>query len=291
MSDKRFPNDAEGFGEKVRMFASGIEKDPERYNVSPGEVKSIVAAVREYIAAFQANSHKPSRSEMTRRRKNEARARVIALIAPVADRIAIDRSLGSADREAVGLKGEKAKPTKRACPRMPPYLRFVQSVPGLSPQEGMHQLEFKESFQAEHHRKPAGADRLEVFVDLVPVNERPPKHPVQGIKKWAWYAGSVRRSPFYVSYPKCPQPMLVVYWARWAGSSSDVSRFTQTVEAVIEGWSDPSNTLPAPVDLDAYTQSITVTSTRKALPGAVETTKTITASKTKSLPPPSAQAA
>ena len=61
-----------------------------------------------------------------------------------------------------------------------------------------------------------------------------------------WYLGSFTTSRMEVTYPIPSEPMLVVYWGRWADARGRVGRFSKTCTARVEGWSQTARpALPA----------------------------------------------
>jgi hypothetical protein len=102
----------------------------------------------------------------------------------------------------------------------------------------MHELSFC-AFDRSKGR-PDGADRLELFVDLVPPEEPIPNHPGANQGGRPWYLCSYRTSPIVIAPPMPRVPMRVVYWGRWAGSGSgpaNVGPFSATCAGWIEGGS------------------------------------------------------
>ena len=51
------------------------------------------------------------------------------------------------------------------------------------------------------------------------------------------------RSPMEVEYPIPSQPMLIVYWAKWADSTGNTSRCSKTCVARVEGWTSDAAAL------------------------------------------------
>ena len=84
-----------------------------------------------------------------------------------------------------------------------------------------------------------GRARLELFVDLVPLNEPIPAHPGERSGGRLWYLRSFTTSRFEVDFPRLvvgdrPVPMRVAYWGRWADSTGGVGPFSQTCVSPLE---------------------------------------------------------
>ena len=47
---------------------------------------------------------------------------------------------------------------------------------------------------------------------------------------------SFTTNPIRVEFPMPKEPMLIVYWGRWADSTGEVGRWSETVIARVEGW-------------------------------------------------------
>lgn len=150
--------------------------------------------------------------------------------------IRINENVDSVALIAVGLKPRKDRRQARSCPQEPPYLQFVQALHAGNSASPMHELSFYPMY-ARSKCKPAGAARLELFVDLIPPGEAVPQHPGANLGGRPWYLRSYTRSPIKLAPPICRVPMLVVYWGRWADATGSVGPFCGTVVSRIEGWS------------------------------------------------------
>jgi hypothetical protein len=137
----------------------------------------------------------------------------------------------------LGITPRTEKPKMLMVPQEPPRLRFVRALHEASGAMPMHELAF--SADVVGHRKPPGADRLELFVDLIPPDEPIPAHPGANHAGRPWYLRSYTRSPIRIAPPMPRVPMRVVYWGRWADKQGNVGPFSATAVAWIEGGSQP----------------------------------------------------
>jgi hypothetical protein len=109
--------------------------------------------------------------------------------------------------------------------------------------------------------------RIELFVDLVPPGEPIPTWPGARWGGRTWYLRSFTRSPMTVEYPKCDEPMRVVYWARWADATGATGPWSPTLATRVEGYDAalrPARQLGQPEP------TIIITSGLKQLPDLVE---------------------
>jgi hypothetical protein len=119
-------------------------------------------------------------------------------------------------------------------PAEPPSLKFVRALHEGGGAVPVHELVFGESF-THRNRRPTGAVRLELFVDLLHPDEEIPPHPGANHGGRPWYLRSFSRSPIKLSPPMTRQPMRVVYWGRWADSMGNVGPFSATAVGWVEG--------------------------------------------------------
>ncbi len=208
-------------------------------------------AAAKFQAAYQANLF-GAQSRAGTRAKNEARAETKVIFTRLMNIIRISESVRPEDRVTAGIKERPERLRSRECPQEAPDLEFVRALhqSGATP---MHELRFR-ARAAYTSAKPAGATRVELFVDLVPPNEPIPARPGANHGGRPWYLRSYTRSPIVLAPPMARVPMRVVYWARWADSVGNVGPFSATAAAWIEGGS----------------QSWLPGSARVAMPGALE---------------------
>jgi hypothetical protein len=239
MSGKFIPSADEKFAEKAGAFAAVIANDLAVYDVAREESEALTSAVARFRTALAAARHRQTKNLLATIEKNKQRQELEGMVRRVAARI---RANDRIDRVAKGRLGIDERPTKlkqRKCPDEMPMLRFVRASSGGPTMEPKHEL----AFHARHRlgesmipkAKPPGAERLELFVDLVPPDEPIPKFPGQNHGGRPWYLRSFTRTPFTVKPPMSRVPMRVVYWARWADTVGNVGPFSATVVGTVEG--------------------------------------------------------
>lgn len=236
MGEKFIPNGDYPFRTRVLDFAHTIARDPARFGLSDDDGAALVAAARRFEAALlKARAH-ATRSPVVTAEKNAAREDAKRLMERCLKRIRSNETIEPLALHELGLKPASDRRKRQACPQEPPRVRFVRALHVASGASPRHELSFG-AINAMGKAKPAGAARLELFVDLVPPDEAIPSHPGANLGGRPWYLRSFTRSPIKVTPPMARVPMRVVYWARWADSTGDVGPFSATCVGWIEGGS------------------------------------------------------
>ena len=275
MAKKFIPDSDHDFAKMARNFAAPIDRDPSRYGLTRDDADFVNRVVEEFRAKFSAALHKFSRSQQTIMRKEEARLAAERVIRKYGNRIRIDESVNRVDKMLIGLIERPQTLRKGKCPKTPPYLRYTGSRYGKGATGKMHLLRFKDEFTSTSKAKPAGAARLELFIELLAEDERIPNHPGELSGGRPWYLRSFTRSPIEVEFPMPDRPMRVVYWARWAGAKGDVGPFSKTCIAEVEGWPTSRATLPDQTEVRRRQQTIVITSARLGLPECAESVEQV----------------
>lgn len=266
MAKKFIPDGDDDFAFMARHFSSHIEKDPSRYHVTTAEAQEIAAKVAAFRDALAAHLSRMTSCNATKMRKEETRAEAVSIIRDIANRIRADRRIGALAKMSVFVKERPKQLRRRKCPQTPPVLLFSRQTPSANTIEGKHILVFLDGFGKKSRAKPDGAVRLELFVDLVPPGDPIPNWPGERWGGRMWYLRSYTRSPITVDYPKCDEPMRIVYWARWAAASGETGPFSKTLAARIEGFDRPMQSLPDLSGASPAKQSVIITTIRRELP-------------------------
>ncbi|CAN5397209.1 hypothetical protein BH09PLA1_BH09PLA1_31700 [soil metagenome] len=231
MSKKFIPNGDSDFVMMAESFARTIAKDPESFGVSFDDSQLLTTTVQAFRAAYQAAKF-GGRTSVKTLQKEEARRAAELIIRRLANLVRANDQIAASTKIALSLRerSKSAKPT--TCPAEPPRLRFLRALHegGAMP---VHELAFGSSANWSQS-KPAGAVRLELFVDLIPASEPIPAQPGANHGGRPWYLRSFTRSPIKLIPPMSREPMRVVYWGRWADSVGNVGPFSATAIAWIE---------------------------------------------------------
>jgi hypothetical protein len=245
MSQKKFiPNGDFDFVTMAESFAWAIAGDPARFAVSAEDAQALSAAVANFRVTLGA-ARGGMRSAAATMAKEEARKAAEAIVRRLAAVIRVNDKIDAASKVLLSMRERPAKAKQQPVPKEPPRLRFVRALHegGAVPR---HELEFR-GFDLSSSKRPAGAVRLELFVDLIPPEEPIPSHPGANHGGRPWYLRSYSRSPIVVAPPMTRVPMRVVYWGRWADSTGEFGPFSATAVAWIEGGS--SHFLPGGIGL------------------------------------------
>lgn len=235
MSKRFFPRSDDDFSTMAWSFALKIANEPARFGVSQADSDALGAAVDAYRAALQEARCGSVRGPFATRRKTEARKEAQRIIHRLAAVIRVSEQVDPAAKAMLKLLPSSARPRPRALPPEPPRLRFVRARHEGNGSVPVHELEFRE-FHTQSKARPAGATRVELFVDLIEPDARPPAHPGANGRQ-PWYFRSYPRNPIILTPPMARMPMRVVYWARWADAAGNVGPFSATAVGWVEGGS------------------------------------------------------
>jgi hypothetical protein len=261
---KFIPEADSDFALTSRNFVSWLKHQPEVYNVSAEEIASIEKAVTAFRSALFKASHRFCRTPQLTMQKNEARNEAERLVRTFGRIIGADPRVPASKKKLLRIKVRPEKLGKRPCPKAPPTLRFLGSGDGVTggiaegSGSGIHVLAFTDesnggltikpssTMMTSRRAKPDGAVRVELFFDMIPVGEPVPRLPNE--RGWPKYLRSFTASPMEVQFPIPSEPMLLVYWAKWADSRGEVSRWSKPCVARLEGWTpslESSSSRPA----------------------------------------------
>jgi len=266
---KFIPSSDRDFALTAGQFAAHLAAHPAECGISAEQAEVVAESVGIFRGALAKVVHRGSRTQLGVLQKNEARQRAETVIREIANIIRAHPGVDAQHKFILRIRRRPARLRKRPCPKRAPMLIFrgsrdgVRYEAGTGGGSGAHILEFldvgdtlRKDLGIIRRARPEGAVRLELFVDLVPAGQPVPGGPLDCVRAgrgWPWYLRSFTRSPIEVQFPLPAQPALVCYWGRWADSSGEVSRFSQTCIARIEGWTpgSPAPGLPAPAPAPA----------------------------------------
>jgi hypothetical protein len=254
--DRFIPRGDSDFALTAAMFARVLTQRPADYGFTDEQVVPLTDAVKAFRTAYSMTLGAASRTQRTVHEKNEARRTAEGLIRQFANVIRANPAVRSVDKASLRIHERTQRNRAETCPAEPPELWFIGSRDGTGGHlsvgggSGVHMLRFRSRNGRSgktHRSKPRGATRLELFVDLIAPGEPVPQYPgdrASSWRTWPMYLRSFSTSPIEVAYPRPAHPMLVVYWARWADDRGNVSRFSRTCVARVEGWTANPQALP-----------------------------------------------
>jgi len=260
---KLIPSADSDFAFTAWNFLTRLEAQRDQFDVPELEIELLGRAVRKYRSALAKATHRNTRTAQATLEKNSARKEAEEQVRLVANMVRSSPYVEPHLKALLRLKVQPKRKRPRTCPKRPPVLEFLGSGDGVAQEagtgggSGMHVLRFwdhqppviGQRLDRKRKSKPEGAVRLELFVDLVPPGEPVPQSPFDRVREgrgFPWYLRSFTKNPIEVQFPIPAQPMLVVYWGRWADSSGETSAFLKTCVARIEGWTQhaPATALP-----------------------------------------------
>lgn len=231
MSRKFIPTSDLDFAGMAQGFAILVAKNHDALLVSAEESEYITRTVNEF-RAWQAKTRSTGqKSQNATRRKNAARKEAEEVIRKYANQFRGDMRIPHLLRQSLGLGDRPAKLHKRECPQVRPMLKFLGKG-DTRKISGVHILDWRGSTKPTSRAKPASAARLELFIERLPNGAAPGKKPGEGAR----YLRSFSSSPMKVEFPMTDEPMLVIYWGRWADATGEVGPWSQPVIAGVEGW-------------------------------------------------------
>jgi hypothetical protein len=272
--DKFVPSGDSDFAHVSRDFANYLLAHVEQCNVAAQDAEELSELVEQFRKAL---SEATARSLGTKRKtdiKNTARKAAEQKMRALGAKIRTDPNVEWKHKNALRVVGLPKRRKSSVCPQQPPRLLFENSGKGadgefgLGNGSGVHVLKFRaeqEGTGLTSSSRPNGATRLELFVGFIPqggaLAYTPQEYQQMGYG-WPVYLRSYATSPIEARFPMPSEPMLIVYWARWANNKGDHGRFCQTCFARVEGWSKGTANLPE------HTQATVQHGAQHALPAA-----------------------
>lgn len=251
--EKFIPEADSDFAYTATNYVGSLKRRMAEYFISPEEVTLIEGEVAAFRKALAKTLVKQRCTPELVAAKNNARKDLEHVIRSSANIIRSNPQVSDTNKKLLRIKVRKKKLGKSVTPKLPPRLVFAGSGDGVvggiatGSGSGIHVLKYYDAQDGDvingasdigivRKCKPDGAVRIEIFFDMVPPGEPVPTHPAE--RGWPKYLRSYTRSPMEVEYPIPSQPMLIVYWGRWADSTGNTSRWSKTCVARVEGWTN-----------------------------------------------------
>lgn len=241
--DKFIPSADSDFALTADEFAGYLTTDPVEHNISADEAAEIAKVVGEFRAALAVAIRRRTRTIESVDAKDRARRKAEEIVRRFGRIIRADPLVESWRKKLLRIKEPAKKLKPRKYPQGPPVLQFIGTGDGVAMESGpgggsgVHVLKVwhVDALDNLQKKKPDGAERIEVFFDLVPPGEPIPRHPAE--RGWPKFLCSRTGHKIEVEYPvPISGPMLVVYWVRWANATGGVGKFSKTCVARVEGW-------------------------------------------------------
>ena len=226
------------FACKARKFFECLEANPDRYGATPEDIWLLRHTVKSYRDALSKTMVKQHCTPSLVFEKDKTRKEAEKLIRSWGNHIRAHPEIEPTHKKLAGVHERPTKLKKRTCPKAPPILKFE----GSTPDGTQHILRIVDALDEKRRKKPPGAVRWELFIDFVPPGEPVPATPSD--RGWPKYVRSFTSNPEEFAFPVPSQPMLIVYWAKWADSTGETSPWSKTCVARVEGWSASAPALP-----------------------------------------------
>jgi hypothetical protein len=248
--DKFIPEADSDFAFTAAGFVATLRNDPATYCLSQENVAEIAEAVSAFRSLLAKTVHRFRRNSHLVMLKDEARKKAEAVVRQYANIIRANPDVSDTQKKMLRIKVRPKRLGSSKCPQHPPVLKFVGPGDGV---EGVHVLRYFESGEGKAIQlsgtygmnrcaRPDGAVRIELYFDLIPPGEPVPQRPDE--RGWPKYLRSYSRSPMEVEVPIPSEPMTIVYWACWAGSKGDRSRWSKPCVAQLVGMAAGVPALP-----------------------------------------------
>jgi len=244
MPDKFIPSSDREFQKMSANFAGYIERDPKRYMLSEQDAMIIARAARNFDAALVKSGGAGTRTKATLCEKNTARREAEQIIRKYANFIRVNPEIDPSDKYLLHLGPRPRRLRARTCPQTPPEVALICTLPATATEPARHLLRYKGASSWKKRDKPAGAQRIELFADLVAHGTPVPSYPGE-FSGYPRYLRSFTKNPFEVPILEVDEPVRIVYWARWCDATGEVSKCSEPVLSGYVGGNADAPALPA----------------------------------------------
>jgi hypothetical protein len=243
---KFIPEADRDFAFTAGNFLDYLKSDPAGHGLVPQNVAEIEQAVTGFRQSLAKLLMSRGRQPELVLRKRDDREHAEEVVRRWANVIRANPEVEGNKKKLLRLKPRPARLRRTRLSADPPIVHFLGcgdgtvGDSGIGNGSGVHVLSLRScvTSNAKHpelgiqrRTRPDGATRAEVFAELVPHGAPIPQHPEE--RGRPWYLGSFSTTRIEVKFPIPFEPMVVVYWARWADEKGNVSRYSQTCVA---GW-------------------------------------------------------
>jgi hypothetical protein len=237
MTRRLIPDGDRAFAAFARFFVDRIAEEPARFRVSSDSIERAATLVHRVREALAVHLRPATSTVFTRRIKDDARRQAVSEIRRLGRIIRADDRVSANDKAILNIRQANGKGRKRELPAAPPCLQFLG--PARDPRK--HLLLCTASFGTAHRCKPRGAVRAELFVGFVKPDDASrvlgsPYAQASALAPALYYVRSFTTSWIEVEFPipTGGEPMLLVYWARWANAVGEVGPWSKPAAARVE---------------------------------------------------------
>lgn len=200
----------------MENFDSLVSSDPPRFGLMIADAQSIHDRIQAFIDALALALGETTRNKGTVASKNQARAEMLQLVRPVAQRIRDNMGVAAEDKLLLGLTLPGGLPSPIAAPTTAPVLEIAEGSPLV------HVLRYHDESTPTSRARADGTTGMQLFRA---VSDTPPAGPQEGK-----FVAIVTRQPFRVDFESADARKTAYYWARW-----------QTAKGLTGPWSEVSS--------------------------------------------------
>lgn len=186
-------------------FDSIVAVDYASLGVSAPEAAAITAATGTYVVALLAATDPGTRTAVTIAAKNVAKASLLATVRPIAQRIAIDPTIGDMEKVDLGLNPHTAGPSPITAPGTFPVLGILRATPGQM------MLKYVDSATPDTKAKPYGVIHMETWRSIGTV--------VAPTPVGALYYGPITKSPTAIDFDSGDAGKIATIFGRWVNAN------------------------------------------------------------------------
>jgi len=197
------PRTDEGKRTWFNNLARLVSIDPEAYDLTEEDTVNLTNLAERFAAAYQLVQQPSERTTSRVRGKNEARKLALEVFRRVAMFIKYNPAIDDDLKGPLGLHLDDPALSRLGSPQSAPTLYIVESA------MLRHKLRYADRETPSRAAKPAGAQRLELFVEITAGKPT-------GDPRNARYLRSYSKQPFWVIHDEQDGSRFATYYGRWA---------------------------------------------------------------------------
>jgi hypothetical protein len=200
-------------------FDSIVAVDFAALGVTAPEAAAITAATSAYNSALVLATDPGTRTPVTVQAKNTAKADLLGLVRPIAQRIAINPAIDDMDKVDLGLNPRGTVPTPVAPPTTFPVVDLLAATPGQI------KIQYRDSETPDSKAKPYGVVQMEVWVAVA---SAPVVDPALAV-----YFGPATKSPHFVDFEPASAGDVATFFCRWRNRNGGVGPWSSPVSMIV----------------------------------------------------------
>lgn len=210
------------FSAWAQHYYAAVEKWWAGNGFDESELKPLKEVLSVWVAAFDAHVKAQAAAEVARQAKDAARAALEKQVRPVTNFVQGWPKTTNADRAEMGITMRDASPMPAPAPSSRP-LMVVGEGGRLT-----HHLRLVDETTPTRGRRPAGVQRVEVFVAFTAPGQPAPNDPREYRS-----IGSITRGETTLSFESDKGGMQAHYLTRWVSTSGAIGPWSETASATV----------------------------------------------------------